>query len=76
MWDFFQAGILECVAIFSHFPDPGIKPVSPVFPALQADSLLAEPQWSSNGSQNQPKGKKKKNTKKKKKQQVEPDMER
>ena len=24
-------------------PDPGIKPVSPVPPALQADSLLAEP---------------------------------
>ena len=24
-------------------PDPGIKPVSPVSPALQADSLLAEP---------------------------------
>jgi len=24
-------------------PDPGIKPASPVFPALQADSLLIEP---------------------------------
>ena len=24
-------------------PDPGIKPMSPVFPALQADSLPAEP---------------------------------
>ena len=24
-------------------PDPGIEPVSPVSPALQADSLLAEP---------------------------------
>ena len=24
-------------------PDPGIKPMSPVSPALQVDSLLAEP---------------------------------
>ena len=24
-------------------PDPGIKPTSPVHPALQADSLLLEP---------------------------------
>ena len=26
-----------------HFIDPGIKPMSPVSPALQADSLRAEP---------------------------------
>ena len=41
----FQARILKWVAIFSsrHLPDPGIKFVSPVFPALQADSLPTEP---------------------------------
>ena len=26
-----------------YLPDPGIKPISPVSPALQADSLLTEP---------------------------------
>ena len=26
-----------------NLPDPGIKPVSPMFPALQADSLPTEP---------------------------------
>ena len=26
-------------------PRPGIEPVSPVFPALQADSGLTEPLW-------------------------------
>ena len=38
-----QARILEWVAIsFSRgSPNPGIKPVSPVTPALQADSLPA-----------------------------------
>ena len=36
-----QARILEWVAVPSsrNLPDPGIKPVSPVSPALQADSL-------------------------------------
>ena len=40
-----QAGVLEWVAIsFSRdLPYPGIKPASPVSPALQADSLPAEP---------------------------------
>ena len=39
-----QTRILEWVAFPSpgHLPDPGIKPGSP---ALQADSLLSEPQW-------------------------------
>ena len=39
-----QARILEWVAISSsgHFPDPGIKPRSPVSPALQMDSLPTE----------------------------------
>ena len=38
----FQARILEWVAISSSgdLPDPGIKPLSPASPALQADSLL------------------------------------
>ena len=37
--------MLECVAIsFSgDIPNPGIKPTSPVFPALQVDSLPTEP---------------------------------
>ena len=41
----FQARILEWGAIFSSrdLPNPGIKPMSPVSPALQADSLPAEP---------------------------------
>ena len=36
-----QARILEWAAMLSpgDLPDPGIKPVSPVTPALQADSL-------------------------------------
>ena len=42
-----QARILEWVAISSSrdFPNPGIEPAltSPVSPALQADSLPAEP---------------------------------
>ena len=44
-----QAGILEWVAMPSsrgNLPDPGIEPVSPESPALQADSLL----WSHQGS--------------------------
>ena len=36
-----KARILEWVAI--DLPDPGIEPASPVSPALQVDSLLAEP---------------------------------
>ena len=41
----FQARILEWVAISSSrvLPDPGIKLTFPVSPALQADSLPAEP---------------------------------
>ena len=41
----FQARVLEQVAIFfsRDLPDPGIEPVSPVSPALQADSSPAEP---------------------------------
>ena len=37
-----QARILEWVAmsLSRDLPDPGIEPVSPVAPALQADSLL------------------------------------
>jgi len=37
-----QARILEWVAVSlsRDLPDPGIEPVSPVAPALQADSLL------------------------------------
>ena len=40
-----QARIVEWVAMSSSrdLPDPGIKPMSPVSPALQANSLLAEP---------------------------------
>ena len=40
----FQTRILECVAIFfsGDIPDPGIKPMSPVSPALQVDSLPTE----------------------------------
>ena len=43
-----QARILEWVAIpsFRDLPDPGIKLVSPVAPALQADSLLLSYQGS------------------------------
>ena len=39
-----QARILEWVAISSpgDLPNPGIKPVFPVSPALQADSLTTE----------------------------------
>ena len=37
----FQARIQEWVAL--PFPDPGIEPISPVSPALQADSLPAKP---------------------------------
>ena len=42
----FQARILEWVAIPSpgDLPDPGVKPVSPVTPALQVYCLPAEPQ--------------------------------
>ena len=38
----FQARILEWVAFPppGDLPDPGIKPASPLAPALQADSLL------------------------------------
>jgi len=42
----FQARILEWVAIFllhGIFPTQGFKPVFPVSPALQADSLPDEP---------------------------------
>ena len=41
----FQARILEWVAIFlpGDLPDLGIKPMSPMSPALQTDSLPAEP---------------------------------
>ena len=40
----FQARILEWVTISSSgdLLDPGIKPASAVFPALQADSLITE----------------------------------
>ena len=34
-----QARILEWVAMPSDLPNPGIKPVSPAVPTLQADSL-------------------------------------
>ena len=39
-----QARILEWVPFSppGDLPDPGIKPVSPASPALQADSLLSE----------------------------------
>ena len=46
-----QARILEWAAIASSMdlPHPGIKPMSPAFPALQADSLRlshqGSPQW-------------------------------
>ena len=46
-----QARILEWVAVASSMdlPHPGIKLMSPAFPALQADSLLlshrGSPQW-------------------------------
>ena len=36
-------------------PDPGIEPVSPVFPALQADALPGEPSgkpWNQSGFKN------------------------
>ena len=41
----FQARILELVAIFlpGDLPDLGIKPMSPMSPALQTDSLPTEP---------------------------------
>ena len=41
----FQARILELVAFppLGDLSDPGLKPTSPVSPALQADSLPAEP---------------------------------
>ena len=41
----FQARKLEWVAISSSrgLPDPGTEPVSPASPALEADSLPAEP---------------------------------
>ena len=41
----FQAKKLEWAAISSpgDLPDPGIEPVSPASPALQADSLQSEP---------------------------------
>ena len=41
----FQARILEWVAIFlpGDLPDLGIKPISPMSPALQTDSLPSEP---------------------------------
>ena len=41
----FQARILEWVATSSSrvLPDPGIKLIFPVSPALQADSLPVEP---------------------------------
>ena len=37
----FQARILEWVAVFSpgDLPNPGLEPMSPVSPALQADDL-------------------------------------
>ena len=40
-----QARILEWVAMHPSrdLSDPGIEPMSPVSPALQADSLLLEP---------------------------------
>ena len=40
-----QAIKLEWVAIslLRDIPDPGIEPMSPMSPALQADSLLVEP---------------------------------
>ena len=43
-----QARILEWVAMLSsrNLPDLGIKPVSPVSPALEVDSLpLSHPSW-------------------------------
>ena len=38
----FLARILEWIAICppGHLPDPGIEPLSPASPALQADALL------------------------------------
>ena len=41
----FQARILEWVTIPSpgDLPDPGIKPMSPVSPALEVDSFPTEP---------------------------------
>ena len=43
--EIFQARILEWVAISCSrgSSNPGIEPMSPVSPALQADSLLSEP---------------------------------
>ena len=39
-----QARILEWLPFLpGDLPDPGIEPISPVSPALQADSLPAEP---------------------------------
>ena len=42
--EFFHVRILEWVAIspLGDLSDPGIKPASPVAPALQADSLPTE----------------------------------
>ena len=47
----FQARILEWVAISSSrgLPDPGTEPMSPASPALEADSLPAEP-WGGNST--------------------------
>ena len=41
----FQARMLEWVAVSPIWdaPNPGIKPMSPMSPALQADSLPVEP---------------------------------
>ena len=43
-----QARMMQWVAISSSkdLPDPGIEPLSPGSPALQAGSLPAEPHWS------------------------------
>ena len=44
VYGIFQARILESDAIsFLGDPDPGIEVVSPVSPALQAESLPTEP---------------------------------
>ena len=42
MYGILQARVLEWVAMppIGDFPDPGIEPVSPAAPVLQADSLL------------------------------------
>ena len=42
---FFVHGISQARTLECDIPNPGIKSVSPVSPALQADSLLAEPSW-------------------------------